>query len=351
MLSGNGRHRRPRQAPALIVAAGVTGSAIAIPLLGAASANAADGTTWDRVAECESGGQWSADNDNGYYGGLQLSQENWQRYGGSRYAPTADEASRSQQIAVAEKVLADQGLAAWPTCGPLSGLSKGSGEIAVDTGVAGDSSSSSGSSGSSDSSGSSGTSDSSESSGFSDGSGSLSDSLGIDVAPSGSPRSGSSSSDSSGENENRTKSDTSSTGESGSGHETDGVGAGPTKRGESGNSGRGGDASEETEGATAAAGRHRGGSAAEGSGDDAADARGDDSAGRHASRDSGASRSVVDGTYVVRDGDSLSAIADTLGLDGGWTGLYAGNKETVGADPDLILPGQSLAVDAESVEK
>ncbi|MER6435038.1 transglycosylase family protein [Streptomyces sp. NPDC001185] len=342
MLSGNGRHRRPRQAPALIVAAGVTGSAIAIPLLGAASANAADGTTWDRVAECESGGQWSADNDNGYYGGLQLSQENWQRYGGSRYAPTADEASRSQQIAVAEKVLADQGLAAWPTCGPLSGLSKGSGEIAVDTGVAGDSSSSSDSSGSSDSS---------ESSGSSDGSGSLSDSLGIDVAPSGSPRSGSSSSDSSGKDENRTKSDTSSTGESGSGHETDGVGTEPTKHSESGNSGRDGDASAATEGATAGAGRHRGGSAAEDSGDDAAGTRGDDSAARHASRDSGASRAVVDGSYVVRDGDSLSTIADTLGLDGGWVGLYAGNKETVGADPDLILPGQSLAVDAESGEK
>ncbi|MEU3242600.1 transglycosylase family protein [Streptomyces sp. NPDC006875] len=317
----------------------MTGSAIAIPLLGAASANAADGTTWDRVAECESGGQWSADSDNGYYGGLQLSQENWQRYGGSRYAPTADEASRSQQIAVAEKVLADQGLAAWPTCGPLSGLSKGSGEVAVDTGVAGDSSSSSDSS------------DSSESSSSSDGSGSPADPLGIGVTPSGSPRSDSSSSDSSGKTGNRTESDTSSTEEPGSGHETDGVGTEPTKQGESGNSGRDGDASAATEGATAGAGRHRGGSAAEDSGDDAADTRGDDFAARHASRDSGASRAVVDGSYVVRDGDSLSAIADTLGLDGGWAGLYAGNKETVGADPDLILPGQSLAVDAESGEK
>ena len=61
MLSGNGRHRRPRQAPALLVAAGVTGSAIAIPLLGATGASAASGTTWDKVAECESGGSWSAD--------------------------------------------------------------------------------------------------------------------------------------------------------------------------------------------------------------------------------------------------------------------------------------------------
>ncbi|WP_393082099.1 transglycosylase family protein [Streptomyces sp. LN704] len=332
MLSGNGRHRRPRQAPALIVAAGVTGSAIAIPLLGAASANAADGTTWDRVAECESGGQWSADDGNGYYGGLQLTQENWQRYGGRMYAPSADEASRSQQIAVAEKVLADQGLAAWPTCGPLSGLSENSGEVSVDTGVAGDSSSSSGSSDSSTSS---------------DGSGSLSDSLGIGVSPSDSSRSDSSS-DGAG---NRAKSDTSSDEESGSARETDSEGARTVKGGESGNSGQDGDASAASEGATTGAGRHRGGTAAENSTDDAVDGRGDDSSGRHASRDSGASRVVVDGSYVVRTGDSLSAIADALDLEGGWAGLYAGNEKTVGVDPDLILPGQSLAVDAESGEK
>ncbi|MFF2996920.1 transglycosylase family protein [Streptomyces sp. NPDC057950] len=144
MLSGNGRHRRPRQAPALIVAAGVTGSAIVIPLLAAASANAADGTTWDRVAQCESGGAWSANESNGYYGGLQLDQGNWEAHGGLEYAPTADQASRSQQIAVAEKVLADKGLAAWPACGPLSGLTKDSGGVSVDTGVAGDSSSAGG---------------------------------------------------------------------------------------------------------------------------------------------------------------------------------------------------------------
>ncbi|MCX4575462.1 LysM peptidoglycan-binding domain-containing protein [Streptomyces sp. NBC_01571] len=334
MLSGNGRHRRPRQAPALIVAAGVTGSAIAIPLLGAASANAADGTTWDRVAECESGGQWSADNGNGYYGGLQLTQENWQRYGGRMYAPSADEASRSQQIAVAEKVLADQGLAAWPTCGPLSGLSKNSGEVSVDTGVAGDSSSSS------------------DSSTSSDGSDSLSDSLGIGASPSDSSRSDSSSTDSSSdETGNRTKSDAPSDEESGSAREADSEGARSTKGGESGNSGQGGDASAASEGATTGAGRHRGGSAAENSTDDTADGRGDDSSGRHASRDSGVARGVVDGSYVVRTGDSLSTIADALDLEGGWGGLYAGNEKTVGDDPDLILPGQSLAVDAESGEK
>lgn len=165
MLSGNGRHRRPRQAPALLVAAGVTGSAIAIPLLGAASANAADGTTWDKVAECESGGSWSADTGNGYYGGLQISQEDWDKYGGGQYAYSADEASRSQQISVAEKILADRGTTPWATCALLSGLTQNSGSLDVDTGVdeSGNAQGSDDSSGSGDTSPSSGLPDSSSS--------------------------------------------------------------------------------------------------------------------------------------------------------------------------------------------
>lgn len=83
MLSGNGRHRRPRQAPALVVAAGVAGSAIAIPLFAASGASAATTQAWDKLAECESGGQWSLDAGNGYYGGLQFTQERWEEYGGS----------------------------------------------------------------------------------------------------------------------------------------------------------------------------------------------------------------------------------------------------------------------------
>jgi hypothetical protein len=139
MLSGNGRHRRPRQAPAILVAAGVTGSAIAIPLLGAAAANAADGTTWDKVANCESGGSWSENSGNGQYGGLQLSEDEWDKYGGLDYAPTADLASRSQQIAVAEKILDDKGTSPWLTCALVSGLTTTSGSTNVDTGVASDS--------------------------------------------------------------------------------------------------------------------------------------------------------------------------------------------------------------------
>ncbi|WP_316248005.1 transglycosylase family protein [Streptomyces parvus] len=135
MGSANGRHRRPRQAPAIVVAAGVTGSAIAIPLLGASGATAAEAATWDRVAECESGGMWSADLGNGYYGGLQLSQETWSAYGGTEFAPRADLASRSQQISVAEKVLDDQGPKAWPSCAVISGLAVDGSLPGVDPGT------------------------------------------------------------------------------------------------------------------------------------------------------------------------------------------------------------------------
>jgi len=75
------------------------------------------GRDWDAVAQCESGGNWSINTGNGYYGGLQFSQTTWIAFGGAAYAPRADLAARAQQIAVAEKVLAVQGPGAWPTCG------------------------------------------------------------------------------------------------------------------------------------------------------------------------------------------------------------------------------------------
>jgi len=74
---------------------------------------------WTAVARCESGGDWSIDTGNGYYGGLQFSRSTWSAYGGTAYAPRADLATESQQIAVAEQVLADQGAGAWPVCGAL----------------------------------------------------------------------------------------------------------------------------------------------------------------------------------------------------------------------------------------
>ncbi|MEQ3551719.1 resuscitation-promoting factor [Pseudonocardia nematodicida] len=83
-----------------------------------------NGATWDRLANCESGGNWSINTGNGYHGGLQFNRQTWQAYGGGQYAPTADQASREQQIATAEKVRADRGgYGAWPACSRKLGLS------------------------------------------------------------------------------------------------------------------------------------------------------------------------------------------------------------------------------------
>jgi hypothetical protein len=75
------------------------------------------GHDWDAVAMCESGGNWSINTGNGYYGGLQFSSSTWLAFGGGVYAPRADLAAKAQQIAIAEKVLAAQGPGAWPVCG------------------------------------------------------------------------------------------------------------------------------------------------------------------------------------------------------------------------------------------
>ncbi|MDN3023088.1 transglycosylase family protein [Streptomyces sp. S.PB5] len=122
LFSGKGKHRRPSKATRAAALAGVTGVAIAAPLMAAGSASAATASEWDAVAQCESGGDWTINTGNGYYGGLQFSASTWAAYGGTAYASTADQASKAQQIQIAEKVLAGQGKGAWPVCGKgLSG--------------------------------------------------------------------------------------------------------------------------------------------------------------------------------------------------------------------------------------
>lgn len=121
LFSGKGKHRRPSKATRVATLAGVTGVAIAAPLIAAGNASAATASQWDAVAQCESGGNWSINTGNGYYGGLQFSASTWAAYGGTAYAATANQASKSQQITIGEKVLAAQGKGAWPTCG--TGLS------------------------------------------------------------------------------------------------------------------------------------------------------------------------------------------------------------------------------------
>ena len=104
----------------------LAGAALLAPLgLLAASGNAAaaDSGVWDRIAQCESGGNWHINTGNGYYGGLQFSAGTWRAYGGSAYAATADQASKSAQIAVASKVQRAQGWGAWPVCSAKAGAS------------------------------------------------------------------------------------------------------------------------------------------------------------------------------------------------------------------------------------
>lgn len=88
--------------------------AIAPIALGAGTANADSGVNWDAVAACESGGNWGINTGNGYYGGLQFTLGTWQSNGGSGMPHNA---SREEQIRVAENVLNTQGIGAWPTCG------------------------------------------------------------------------------------------------------------------------------------------------------------------------------------------------------------------------------------------
>ncbi|WP_449344356.1 LysM peptidoglycan-binding domain-containing protein [Streptomyces narbonensis] len=103
----------------------MTGSALALPLLATGTASAADAATWDRVAECESGGKWCANFGNGLYGGLQFSQESWARYGGLDYAPSADLAvAPSRSPSPTRRSSRARATGAWPSCGVgLSGAS------------------------------------------------------------------------------------------------------------------------------------------------------------------------------------------------------------------------------------
>jgi hypothetical protein len=314
MRSGNGRHRRPRQAPAIVVAAGVTGSAIALPLLGAGSASAADAATWDRVAECESGGMWSADLGNGFYGGLQLSQQTWEEFGGTAYAPSADLASRSQQIAVAEKVLDAQGPEAWQACAPIAGLTNDDASTGVNPG----------------------------------------DLLplpdaspedGADTNPDASPDAGADTGAPADSGDAAAEDPATDAPGGSQGPQAPDASTTPTpKDGDVPAPSAGSDDVEASDPATGT-GRHRG----EPAPDDAETGIEDKEreSGRHASRGDasardGATGGASDGAYTVRPGDTLWAIADEREVPGGWSALYEANEATVGTDPDLILPGQSL---------
>ena len=107
------------------VAAGRAPAGTVAPVA-AGRAQAADSSTvnWDAIAHCESGGNWTINTGNGYYGGLQFSRSTWRAYGGGRFAPTANQATRAEQIVIAERVRRGQGLGAWPHCGRRAGSVK-----------------------------------------------------------------------------------------------------------------------------------------------------------------------------------------------------------------------------------
>ncbi|MFJ9559710.1 transglycosylase family protein [Streptomyces fuscichromogenes] len=141
LFSGKGKHRRPSKAVRAIAVAGVTGVAVAAPLMAAGSASAATASEWDAVARCESGGNWAINTGNGYYGGLQFSASTWAAYGGTQYAAQANQATKAQQITIAEKVLGAQGKGAWPVCGTglsgaaYTGSASGAGTSSSSTGT------------------------------------------------------------------------------------------------------------------------------------------------------------------------------------------------------------------------
>ncbi|KAF4408672.1 transglycosylase family protein [Streptomyces lycii] len=223
-----GRHRRSRTSRISVATLAVTtgGAGIVLPLLGASGASAAPVSTWDKVAECESSGDWSINNGNGFYGGLQFTQSTWEGYGGTEYASRADLATKDQQIAVAEKVLEGQGPGAWPVCSVKAGLTRGGEAPQVDTG-----------------------------------------------------------------------------------------------------------------------------DRAQGSAEKQAEPKAEPKAEKKAeTKPSPAdSDSAKTSSYTVVSGDTLFKIADARGVDG-WESIYEGNREVIGDNPDLILPGQKLSLDGDKAE-
>ncbi|MGW6935071.1 transglycosylase family protein [Lentzea sp. NPDC054927] len=114
MAFNRGKQGKQSSAARTIAKVAAFGILASAPLgLAVGTANAAPGMDWDALAQCEASGNWATNTGNGYYGGLQFTQQTWNAYGGQGNPANA---SREQQIAVAERVLAGQGRNAWPAC-------------------------------------------------------------------------------------------------------------------------------------------------------------------------------------------------------------------------------------------
>ncbi|MFK0194962.1 transglycosylase family protein [Kitasatospora sp. NPDC090308] len=116
--------RIPLSSGRALIALGLLLPAAAVTTAGtpAAARQAVSDAVWDRLADCESDGDWQADTGNGYYGGLQIWPPTWRETGGLRYADRPDRASRRQQITVGEEILRRQGWNAWGWCARKIGV-------------------------------------------------------------------------------------------------------------------------------------------------------------------------------------------------------------------------------------
>ena len=258
--SARARHRKPSNhtrnlgmATAPLVAA--------IPMITAsASPSAAATSAWDKLASCESGGNWGINTGNGYYGGLQFADGTWDGAGGEKYASRADLATRAEQIVVASRVLDDRGWSPWPACSSRMGLGGEERREALAT----------------------------------------AEELKAQVNGGGQQRNGDATK-SSGDGQKADKPATEKKAEPVADKDDKSDKPAAEKRAE--------DNRVQTE--RASRGKHR-------------------------------KAATAAGVYVVRRGDTLSAIARAKDLPGGWQNLYRMNKKTIGANPGLIHPGQRL---------
>lgn len=122
MSTNKGRHRRATRTEKVVAGATVMGVGLALPLTLTGNAQAADVSVWDKVAKCESSGNWNYNGSSGFDGGLQFLDSTWDAYKPNGYPASANLATKAQQIVVAEKVLASQGASAWPKCSVVAGL-------------------------------------------------------------------------------------------------------------------------------------------------------------------------------------------------------------------------------------
>jgi LysM repeat protein len=243
---GRARHRKPRNRARKVGLATAPFAAV-IPFALSSPAQAASTNTWERLAGCESGGNWHINTGNGYYGGLQFSDGTWDGNGGEKYASRADLATKNEQIAIAEKVLDARGWSPWPACSSRLGLSR-------------------------------------------------SDARGNPEPPASDATQKNVGAKSTGANNDKADNDNAA----------------------------GNNAADSTRRATTRAATNR---------EEAQPA----SRGKHR-------KSPGHGVYVVRRGDTLSAIANAKNVPGGWQQLYRANKATIGSNPGLIHPGQRLAL-------